>query len=131
MVEIGGLFESHLTVSDLARSLKFYGEVLNLPLARHFPDRRVAFFWLGAPGNAMLGLWESGTGPQRLSLHMVSVLAHSRQIARVQPHRNETPIVENVPLGQQHTLVRHIVAAGSSRSEVPAAFQHLVPFLSP
>ena len=70
MVPIEGLFESHLTVSDLGRSLKFYGEVLHLPLARLFPERRAAFFWLGAPGNAMLGLWESGTGPQRLSLHV-------------------------------------------------------------
>ena len=70
MIEIRGLFETHLTVSDLDRSVAFYRDVLKLPLAQLFPQRRVAFFWIGAPGKAMLGLWETGTGPQRMSLHL-------------------------------------------------------------
>jgi lactoylglutathione lyase len=69
MIPIRDLFETHLTVSDLARSMRFYGETLGLELARVFPERRVAFYWIGRPGNAMLGLWETGTGPQRLRLH--------------------------------------------------------------
>ena len=70
MIPIRTLFESHLTVGDLERSMAFYGGVLGLPLARVFPERRVAFYWIGGPGESMLGLWESGTGPQRMSLHL-------------------------------------------------------------
>jgi lactoylglutathione lyase len=65
MIEIRGLFETHLTVGDLDRSVTFYRDVLDLPLARVFPERRVAFFWIGAPGKAMLGLWETGAVPRR------------------------------------------------------------------
>jgi lactoylglutathione lyase len=70
MIEIRGLFETHLTVGDLDRSVAFYRDVLELPLAQVFPERRVAFFWIGAPGKAMLGLWEAGSGPQKMSLHL-------------------------------------------------------------
>jgi lactoylglutathione lyase len=70
MIPIRGLFESHLTVSDLDRSVAFYRDVLGLPLAIIFEERRVAFFWVGAPRQAMIGLWETGTGPQRMSLHL-------------------------------------------------------------
>ena len=70
MIPIRDLFETHLTVTDLARSMRFYSETLGLELARVFPERKVAFYWIGAPGNAMLGLWETGTGPQRLTLHL-------------------------------------------------------------
>src|SRR5262249_42426717 len=70
VIGIRGLFESHLTVSDLDRAVEFYRDRLRLPLARIFPERRVAFFWIGSPGKAMLGLWETGGGPQRMSLHV-------------------------------------------------------------
>ena len=70
LVPIQGLFEAHLHVSNLPRSLAFYGELLGLPVAANFPDRRVAFVWVGAPGKAMLGLWDVGTTPQRMELHV-------------------------------------------------------------
>jgi lactoylglutathione lyase len=70
MMPVRGLFESHLTVSDLDRSIAFYRDTLGLALARVFEDRRVAFFWIGAPGKSMLGLWESGSGPNRMHLHI-------------------------------------------------------------
>lgn len=70
MIAIGDLFESHLNVADLERSVHFYKDVLGLPLAYVLTDRRVAFFWIGAPGKSMLGLWETGTGPNRMSLHI-------------------------------------------------------------
>ena len=70
MIPICGLFESHLTVADLPRSLAFYGDTLGLKLAAAFPDRKVAFFWIGPPGHSMLGLWESGSGPNRMQLHI-------------------------------------------------------------
>ena len=65
-----GLFETHLTVSDLARSVAFYREVVGLPLALELPERGAAFFWIGAPGEAMLGLWSLGSAPVGLSLHV-------------------------------------------------------------
>ena len=69
-VPIQSLFEAHLHVSDLSRSLSFYSGVLGLHVAATFPDRRAAFLWVGAPGKAMLGLWDIGTTPQRLELHL-------------------------------------------------------------
>ncbi len=83
MLEIEGLFESHLTVGDLDRSMKFYGEILHLTLAHYVPDRRVAFFWVGSPGNAMLGLWETGSGPQRLCLHIAFKMRMDEVLASV------------------------------------------------
>jgi lactoylglutathione lyase len=70
MIPIRDLFETHLTVADLGRSMAFYGGALGLDLAASFPDRGIAFYWLGGRGNAMLGLWASGGGPQRMTLHL-------------------------------------------------------------
>ena len=70
MVPVRDLFEGHLLVGDLTRSMAFFGDVVGLELAHVVPDRRVAFYWIGGRGQAMLGLWEVGTAPQRLSLHL-------------------------------------------------------------
>jgi lactoylglutathione lyase len=70
IVPIRDLFESHLTVKDLQRSMTFFGQALGLELAEVFWDRRVAFYWIGGRGASMLGLWEAGAGPQRVSLHV-------------------------------------------------------------
>ena len=55
---ITGLFETHIDVTNLERSLEFYRDVLGLEVGRVEQDRRVAFLWLGGRGEAMLGLWE-------------------------------------------------------------------------
>jgi catechol 2,3-dioxygenase-like lactoylglutathione lyase family enzyme len=55
---IQGLFEAHINVSDLERSIVFYRDTLGLTLGRREEERRVAFLWLGGWGEAMLGLWE-------------------------------------------------------------------------
>jgi lactoylglutathione lyase len=55
---IQGLFETHINVSDLERSVAFYCDVLGLELGRREEARRVAFVWVGGRGGAMLGLWE-------------------------------------------------------------------------
>jgi lactoylglutathione lyase len=68
-VRIDGLFETHLTVADLDRSVAFYRDVLGMPLAYTVPERGVAFFWLGGPGKGMLGLWKAGT-VLRMHLHL-------------------------------------------------------------
>jgi lactoylglutathione lyase len=70
LVPVQSLFEAHMYVSNLPRSLAFYSELLGLPVAAKFPDRRVAFVWAGLPGEAMLGLWDVGSAPQRLEVHL-------------------------------------------------------------
>jgi lactoylglutathione lyase len=69
-IPVAGLFETHLTVSDLNRSVAFYRDVVGLPLALEVPERGAAFLWIGAPGAAMLGLWSLGSAPMGLSLHI-------------------------------------------------------------
>jgi lactoylglutathione lyase len=68
--EATGLFETHLTVSDLARSTAFYRDVVGLPVALELPERGAAFLWIGGAGHAMLGLWSLGSAPLGLSLHI-------------------------------------------------------------
>jgi lactoylglutathione lyase len=69
-VPVAGLFETHLTVSGLDRSVTFYRDVVGLSLALEAPDRGAAFFWIGGTGEAMLGLWSLGSAPMALSLHV-------------------------------------------------------------
>jgi lactoylglutathione lyase len=69
-VPVAGLFETHLTVSDLHRSAEFYRDVVGLQLAFEVPERGAAFFWIAEPGEAMLGLWSLGSAPFGLSLHV-------------------------------------------------------------
>jgi hypothetical protein len=59
-VPIADLFEAHLTVSNLGQAIAFYRDTLALAVAQVFTSPKVAFFWIGAPGKAMLGLWETG-----------------------------------------------------------------------
>ena len=69
-VPVRGLFESHLTVSDLGRSVAFYRDVVGLPVAFEVPERRAAFLWCGPSGKTMLGLWSLGSTPMGLNLHV-------------------------------------------------------------
>ncbi len=70
MPKATGLFEAHLTVGDLDRSVAFYRDLVGLPLALVLEERGAAFFWIGQPGQAMLGLWSLGSAPMGLSLHI-------------------------------------------------------------
>jgi len=69
-VTVRGLFETHLTVGDLERSVAFYRDVVNLPVALEVPSRGAAFFWVGGPGQGMLGLWSLGSAPLGMVLHV-------------------------------------------------------------
>jgi lactoylglutathione lyase len=69
-IEVSGLFETHLTVSDLERSVAFYRDVVGLPVALEIPERGAAFMWIGGPGEAMLGLWSLGSAPIGMTLHV-------------------------------------------------------------
>jgi len=42
-VPVRRLFESHLTVSDLQRSVNFYRDLVGLTLALEVPERNAAF----------------------------------------------------------------------------------------
>lgn len=70
IVPIAGMFEAHLIVSDLDRSVAFYRDVLRLEVAHAVPDRRAAFLWIGWPGAAMLGLWSVHSSPLFMRLHV-------------------------------------------------------------
>jgi lactoylglutathione lyase len=67
---VRGLFETHLTVADLGRSVEFYRDLVGLEVALELPERGAAFLWIGGPGEAMLGLWSLGSAPMALSLHV-------------------------------------------------------------
>ena len=69
-VTVHGLFETHLTVRDLDRSIVFYRDLVGLQLGLHERERGAAFFWVGAPGQSMLGLWAGGSAPIAISLHV-------------------------------------------------------------
>ena len=69
MIPVQSLFETHLPVTNLDRAIEFYRDAVGLQLARVVSARQAAFFWIGAAGNAMLGLWGAGSGPQRMALH--------------------------------------------------------------
>jgi lactoylglutathione lyase len=69
-VPVRGLFESHLTVSDLQRSVNFYRDSVGLTLALEVPERKAAFFWVGEAENSLLGLWSLGSSPLGITLHL-------------------------------------------------------------
>ncbi len=52
---IAGLYEAHLPVKELERSIVFYEK---LGLACAFRNERVAFFWI-EHGKSWLGLWKA------------------------------------------------------------------------
>jgi lactoylglutathione lyase len=68
------LFETHLGVHDLERSIRFYRDVVGLEFAFKLPERHVAFFWIGGRGHSMLGLWSGGSSPNTMRLHTAFAL---------------------------------------------------------
>lgn len=56
-VGLADIFETHVYATDLPRAMEFYGGTLGLALAHRVPARDVAFYWIGPPGHAMLGVW--------------------------------------------------------------------------
>lgn len=80
-VPVHGLFETHLTVSDLQRSIAFYRDIVGLRLASEVSEHNAAFFWIGdhsphcSSRRSMLGLWSVGTAPLGLNLHVAFEVA--------------------------------------------------------
>jgi lactoylglutathione lyase len=69
------LFEAHLCVTDLQRSIEFYSGKLALPLAHVVPARNVAFLWIGQSGKSMLGLWQTPAFSPGKSAHIAFQVA--------------------------------------------------------
>ena len=69
-VRVRSLFEAHLPVADVPRSIAFYRDVVGLEAAYDDAERGVAFMWAGTPGGAMLGLWSLGAAPMGMVLHV-------------------------------------------------------------
>jgi lactoylglutathione lyase len=68
---VRGLFETHLTVRDVPRSVAFYRDVVGLPVALELPERDAAFLWIGERGRrSMLGLWGIGSSVVSVTLHI-------------------------------------------------------------
>ena len=55
---ITGLYETHLFVENIEKSIDFYANILELQQCHYEEARRAAFFWIGEPKQFMLGLWE-------------------------------------------------------------------------
>ena len=78
---VRGLFETHLTVADLPRSVAFYRDIVGLPVALELPERGAAFHWIGRHGQAMLGLWSIGSAPMNMQLHIAFEMSLADVIA--------------------------------------------------
>jgi catechol 2,3-dioxygenase-like lactoylglutathione lyase family enzyme len=70
MIPIEGLFETHITVSDLQRSITFYRDVVGLEVGLLQPERPAAFFWVGGRGRSMLGVFSLGSCPLTMRHHL-------------------------------------------------------------
>jgi lactoylglutathione lyase len=116
MPRILGLYEAHLPVSDLTRSVAFYRDVVALDFAKAFPSRGAAFFWIDDKKTGMLGLWETGRGPQSMRLHLAfrmsreSVLqsAAALKTKKIQPLGFDgEPLDEPVVLGWMPAIAQY------------------------
>src|SRR5215218_6181292 len=74
-IPVQGLFETHLTVSNLQRSIKFYQDIVGLQLALEVSDRNTAFFWIGDSKHSMFGLLSFGSTPMGLNPHIAFEVA--------------------------------------------------------
>ncbi|WP_322907427.1 VOC family protein [Paenibacillus campi] len=56
---IQGIFETHINVSDVEVSARFYERLPGVTLLHHDLERKSRFYWIGAPGTSMLGIREN------------------------------------------------------------------------
>jgi len=55
---IRGLYETFVYVSDFQRSRRFYEDALGLTVGWLSEERKSVLYWVGPPGNSMLGVVE-------------------------------------------------------------------------
>ncbi len=102
------VYETHLPVFDLARSVAFYRDVIGLTLAREMTARNVALFWVGDKTTGMLGLWGTGSGPLRMVQHFAFRMGLDDVIAAVDRLR----ALDVTPLGFNGEQVDEPVVIG-------------------
>ena len=59
LFQVSGIYETHLSVQDRKRSVRFYSETFSLPLAKEIVERDVTFFWANKSMKGLLGIWGS------------------------------------------------------------------------
>ena len=72
VIPIKGLFEAHIIVRDLQRSVAFYRDVLGLEVGIEQPERPATFLWVGGRGKSMLGIFTLGSWPTQMMQHHLS-----------------------------------------------------------
>lgn len=60
---ITGIFETHINVNSYIRSAAFYEQLLGIIPLLDDPVRKSKFYWVGQPGEAMLGIRENYPSP--------------------------------------------------------------------
>lgn len=60
---IKGIFETHINVSDVDRSAAFYEQLPGIIPLQKDTARKSYFYWVGAPGESMLGIRENYPTP--------------------------------------------------------------------
>jgi lactoylglutathione lyase len=95
VIPIECLFETHITVSDLQRSIAFYRDVVGLELGIVQSERPAAFFWIGGRGRSMLGVFSLGS----CSLTMRHHLAFQASLQDVLAAPQELRAAGITPLG--------------------------------
>jgi len=71
-IPIKRLFEAHIIVRDLQRSVSFYRDFLGLEVGIEQPERPAAFLWVGGRGKSMLGIFTLGSWPMQMMQHHLS-----------------------------------------------------------
>lgn len=56
---IKGIFETHINVSSYQKSASFYEKLLNIIPLYEDENRKSKFYWVGKPGESMLGIREN------------------------------------------------------------------------
>jgi lactoylglutathione lyase len=112
MISIQDLFEVHFSVTDLDRSIAFYRDAVGLRLAHVESERGAAFFRIGV-GGSILGLWATGSGPHRITLHAAFRVSPSDVVAapRVLRAAGITPLNFDGRPTDQPTVVAWMPAA--------------------
>jgi lactoylglutathione lyase len=72
MIPVESLFEAHITVRNLERSITFYRDVVGLELGISQPEPPAAFFWVGGRGKSMMGIFTLGSWPLTMMQHHVA-----------------------------------------------------------
>ncbi|AXI08480.1 glyoxalase [Oceanobacillus zhaokaii] len=60
---IKGIFETHINVSNYQNSAAFYDKLLNIIPLFEDSTRKSKFYWVGKPGESMLGIRENYPSP--------------------------------------------------------------------